>query len=125
MNPPQHVHLSDSSSPDPEPRRRRVIVADIGCLLCGRRVGAILTDQWPPAGAVVSFQAEAARTTRPLAAWWRLRCAICGGNTAVTELTQRTVRLEPQVDWRSDRPRRGRPPKRLLAERILTDPDAA
>jgi hypothetical protein len=38
-------------------------------------------------------------------------------NTAADELTTRTVRLDPVIDWREVRPRRGRPPKSLVKQR--------
>ena len=38
-------------------------------------------------------------TVRVLTTWWHLRCPDCGGNTAVSELVVRTVRLDPPADW--------------------------
>jgi hypothetical protein len=49
---------------------------------------------------------------------------VCGGNTAAAEIETRIVRLEPLVDWREQRPRRGRPPKRLVELRRKGGPDA-
>jgi len=60
-----------------------------------------------------------------LANIWRLRCPVCGGNTAADEITVRTIRLEGPTDWKADRPRRGRPPKRLVMLRQAGGPDAA
>jgi hypothetical protein len=54
-----------------------------------------------------------------------MRCPTCCGNTEVTELTLRNVRLEGPTDWQSDRPRRGRPPKWLVALRRAGGSDAA
>jgi len=70
------------------PSPQRVIVAEVTWLLCAR----------------------------PLAAWWRLRCSVCGGNTAGSELVVRTARLVLPTDWQNERPRRGRPPKQLAAQ---------
>lgn len=92
------------------PRPQRVIVAEVTCLLCARPVGTATADRWPPGGSVL-FQPAGAPGARPLAAWWRLRCPVCGGNTAASELVVRTVRVEPPTDWQTERPRRGRPPR--------------
>jgi arylsulfatase A-like enzyme len=43
----------------------------------------------------------------PTCSLWRLRCPICGGNTAATDVQVRTVRVGLPSDWQSDRPRRG------------------
>ena len=51
-----------------------------------------------------------------IADWSRLRCATCGGNVYVEEI--RTARLYPSGSWDDlERPRRGRPPKRIVAQR--------
>ena len=71
------------------------------------------------------FQPADSSTARPLANIWRLRCPVCGGNTAADEVTVRTVRLEDPTDWEADRPRRGRPPKRLVELPQTGAPDAA
>jgi hypothetical protein len=60
-----------------------------------------------------------------LANIWRLRCPVCGGNTAADEVTVRSVRLEGPTDWKADRPRRGRPPKWLVEQRQADASDAA
>jgi hypothetical protein len=98
------------------PVRRRVFVAEIGCLLCGREAGVAVSQHWPPAGPIL-LQAPGAQTTTLVRAGWRLRCGVCGGNTAANEVRTRTVRLEPAIDWREVRPRRGRPPKWLVEQR--------
>jgi hypothetical protein len=84
--------------------------------MCARSIGTILADRWPPRGSVLFTSPESTRA-RPLATWWRLRCPICGGNTAATEVEVHTVRHEPPPDWQDDPPRRGRPPAWLVAQR--------
>ena len=106
------------ATPTPTPVRRRVFVAEIVCLLCGREAGTATAEQWPPTGPIL-FQPPDAQAPTPVRAWWRLRCPVCGGNTAADEVTTRTVRLEPVIDWREVRPRRGRPPKWLVDQRRL------
>ena len=95
---------------------RRVMVAEITCLLCARTIGTATADTWPPASPVL-FQPIGSRTVRVVAAWWRVRCPDCGGNTVVSELVARTVRCESPADWSAERPRRGRPPNWLVAQR--------
>lgn len=112
------------SSPAPVPACQRMFVAEIACLLCARPVGTARANRWPPTGLVL-FQPASSSTASPLATIWRLRCPVCGGNTAVNELTVRTVRLEAPIDWQADRPRLGRPPKWLVRLRQASGPDAA
>jgi hypothetical protein len=113
----------DEHTPKPPPvRRRHVLVAEIVCLLCGRSTGTALAEHWPPTGPIL-FRPPDAETPAVVRAWWRLRCAICGGNTAASEVTTRTVRLEPAHDWREEKPRRGRPPRCLAELRQAREPD--
>ena len=123
------VHLPVSALHDdvsaPPPRvRRRLFLAEIVCLLCGRETGTALSEHWPPTGPIL-FEPPDTPTVTLVRAWWRIRCTVCGGNTAATEVTIRTVRIEPAIDWRTDRPRRGRPPKWLVEQRRNAGPGAA
>jgi hypothetical protein len=114
----------DDHLPKKPPVRHRLFVAEIVCLLCGRSTGTALAEHWPPTGPIL-FQPPDAETPAVVRAWWRLRCAICGGNTAAGEVTTRTVRLEPAHDWRGEKPRRGRPPKWLAELRQARASDQA
>ena len=67
---------------------RRHVVAEVTCLLCARLVGTVIADRWPPGGPV-RFQPAGASSAHILAAWWRLRCSVCGGNTAASEFLSR------------------------------------
>jgi hypothetical protein len=107
VEPPPGPPVETTVTP-PAPVRRRLFVAEIVCLLCGRDTGTALSEQWPPTGPIL-FQPPDARTPVVVRAWWRVRCAVCGGNTAASEVTTRTVRLEPAIDWREEKPRRGSP----------------
>src|SRR5262245_12102539 len=98
------------------PRSQRVIVAAIAFLLWCRPVGTAMSVRWPPTGPIL-FQAAASECSTRVVAWWRLRCGVCGGNTAASELTTRLLRQEPAIDWKANRPRRGRPPRWLVAYR--------
>ncbi len=109
MSSPQPLNIP--SSPAPKPERQPLFIAEIACLPCA--TGPVL------------FQPAGLSTARPLANIWRLRCPVCGGNTAADEITVRTVRLEGPTDWKADSPRRGRPPKWLALLRQAGGPDAA
>jgi hypothetical protein len=97
-------------------RSPKVIVAELACLVCARSIGSATADCWPPRGPVL-FKPADSTNARWLATWWRLRCHTCGGNTAATELVVRAIRLDAPSDWQADRPRRGRPPAWLAAQR--------
>jgi transcriptional regulator with XRE-family HTH domain len=89
---------SQPADPAPSlPRRRSVVrvTVELACLLCGR--------------AQATLEAGT-RSPQPT------RCATCGGSVVVAEVTRRRVWLET-VDWSAERPRRGRPSKRLAAQR--------
>lgn len=93
-----------------------VFVAEISCILCCREVGIAIDVRWPPVGSVL-VQLEGTRTLRRVELR-RLRCPDCGGNTSPTEVTTRLLRRERPVDWQqAEQPRRGRPPKWLVARR--------
>jgi hypothetical protein len=114
LDPPTHTPTSAA------PHRKQVIVAELACLMCARPIGTATTDCWPPRGPV-RFKPTESTTTHRLGTWWRLRCPTCGGNTAATELVVRTARVEPPTDWQADRPRRGRPPAWLAAQRLAAE----
>jgi hypothetical protein len=94
---------------------RYVFVADIECLLCARAIGVVIADHWPP-DAAVQFQPAGSSATTTIDSR-RLRCTSCGGNTVACEIVRRRMRKEGPIDWRSEQPRRGRPPKWLVDER--------
>ena len=71
------------------------------------------------------FRPADSTTERQLPTVSRLRCPLCGGNAIVDELDVRTLRLEAPIDWRAERPRRGRPPKWLAQQRQADESDTA
>ena len=88
---------------------------ELACILCNREVGAFQSATWP---APQSVQVARPGLAPSLVADWRqLRCENCGGSVLPSEIEQRTVRIESRIDWESDKPRRGRPPKWLAEER--------
>jgi transcriptional regulator with XRE-family HTH domain len=88
--------------------RRAVYTFEVSCLLCGRAVGELISARLP-LPAVAAFQPSGGQLQRAVV-WHRLRCGACGGNTWLGDVQRRWV--HPPVDWSSDQPRRGRPPKR-------------
>jgi hypothetical protein len=92
-----------------------VFVAEIACILCTRVLGTAIDTRWPPLNSVL-IQMEGSAVLRRLDLA-RLRCDVCGGNTSATEVTTRLLRSERAIDWQREQPRRGRPPKWLVAER--------
>jgi hypothetical protein len=107
----RELHMDDLDQPcpsTPEPARlpaddepsspRRVVervTVERACLLCGR-------------SQTIEISRSAPRPTR---------CTICGGSIIIVEVSRQRVRLET-VDWRAERPRRGRPPKGLATQRL-------
>ena len=101
---------SDSSASRPI----LVFHIDLICLLCGRALGILQTRRWP-SRAPALFRPDGQARAVEIADWCRLRCPTCGGNVYPDEVS--TVRVYPSVRWDDERPRRGRPPKWLLAQR--------
>lgn len=86
--------------------------AEVRCYHCGHTSGVIRRDQGAPGAPTVFHGAEDDRaiTIRSLA---ELRCARCRGSVYIEEFEKRYV--YPKIDFLDDeRPRRGRPPKRLV-----------
>jgi hypothetical protein len=97
------------------PTNRSVFVADVKCHLCGTVAGTIECEQ-PAGGRQVLFRQAGQQQARPITAWWRLRCARCGGPMFLEDADVVTRRVE-SADWVDEKPRRGRPPKRLVEQR--------
>jgi hypothetical protein len=103
-----------------KPQRRTFFVADLKCYMCGSVSGSIeseqsLTGARPTASPVLLRQTGRDQATQ-IANWRRLRCDRCGGPLFLDETDVVTRRYE-EYNWLDERPRRGRPPKRLIEER--------
>jgi hypothetical protein len=114
-----------------KPIRQTVFVADLKCYLCGSVFGSIEGQQ--PLTATASARPVLLRQrgqAQPveLLAWQRLRCDRCSGPLFLDETDVITRRID-EYNWLDERPRRGRPPKRLVEqrqrERELFDSQAA
>jgi uncharacterized C2H2 Zn-finger protein len=102
-----------------KPIRQTVFVADLKCYLCGSVFGSIESEQ--PLTATASARPVLLRQRgldQPLEvlAWQRLRCDRCGGPLFLDETDVITRRID-EYNWLDERPRRGRPPKRLVEQR--------
>ena len=95
--------------------------ADLTCLLCGRSLGTLDGgSSWPPHGEALLYRPGRDEPT-PVAGWWRLRCATCGGALMATEVTSHPVRPEVAVDWTPISARRSHPPNLVVAGRAVAD----
>ena len=111
-----HIPESAYRSEEFSASRTTVFVAEVACIMCTHVVGTAVDSRWPPVSTVL-FQAQGSTELRRVVLE-RLRCPECGGNTAPTEVTTRLLRRECPSDAEADdEPRRGRPPKWLVAQR--------
>jgi hypothetical protein len=103
-----------------KPERRTYYVADLKCYMCGGVAGSIESEQpftrAASAGNLVSLRQPGSQQPLQIANWQRLRCDRCGGPLFLDETEVVTRRYE-EYNWLEERPRRGRPPKRLIEER--------
>ncbi|HZU75520.1 MAG TPA: hypothetical protein VFA70_02080 [Dehalococcoidia bacterium] len=103
-----------------KPIRQTVFVADLICYLCGSVTGSLESDRpLVPAPAiphpVVLRQSGHPQPVQVLD-WRRIRCDRCSGPLYLDEADVVTRRID-SYNWLEERPRRGRPPKRLVEER--------
>jgi hypothetical protein len=103
-----------------KPIQHTFFVADLKCYLCGGVVGTLESEQaLDPRLArnrPVTLRQPGEKTGVQVLEWHRLRCTRCGGPLFLDE-TDVVVRRTDEYNWLEERPRRGRPPKRLLEER--------
>jgi hypothetical protein len=103
-----------------KPIRQTVFVADLKCYLCGSVFGSVESEQplassAATASPVLLRQAGQQQPVRVLG-WRRLRCDRCAGPLFLDEADVITRRVD-EYNWVQERPRRGRPPKRLVEQR--------
>ena len=100
--------------------RRTFFVADLKCYMCGSVSGSIESEQSLTGAPSPRPRPAAPARPRPARPGRRtggsLRCDRCGGPLFLDETDVVTRRYE-DYNWLDERPRRGRPPKRLIEER--------
>jgi hypothetical protein len=109
----------DPESTITKPQRRTFFVADLKCYMCGSVSGSIESEHaLTGAAALVRpvFLHQAGREPVQVVNWRKLRCDRCGGPLFLDE-TEIVTRRYEDYNWLEERPRRGRPPKRLIEER--------
>lgn len=88
--------------------------------MCGGVSGSIESEQALTGAAAlgrpVLYRQAGRDQPVQIANWRRLRCDRCGGPLFLDEAEVVTRRYE-NYNWLDERPRRGRPPKRLIEER--------
>jgi hypothetical protein len=101
-----------------KPIRRTFFVADLKCYMCGSVSGSIESEQslTAPTAAPSVLLRVPGQAEVQVADWRRLRCDRCGGPLFLDESDVITRRYD-EYNWLDERPRRGRPPKRLIEER--------
>jgi hypothetical protein len=113
---------SDQNRSTPSASRRSIVFTiELSCLLCAREAGVLQSPIWPACAG--SFLRPGVPAVHPTD-WHHLRCETCGGSVLPSEVTRMVVHSEPPIDWLADRPRRGRPPKRLGPQRKSGEPAA-
>jgi hypothetical protein len=112
--------MTTSETAFTKPVRRTFFVADLKCYLCGSVAGSIESEQALTAApnVVRPVQLRQPGQSQPIEVlnWKRLRCDRCGGPLFLDE-TDVVTRRYDDYNWLDERPRRGRPPKRLIEER--------
>lgn len=88
--------------------------ADVKCYHCGHTSGVVRVDRGVEK-ATPKFVAAGSEAETPIQSRASLRCLRCKGSTYFDEVVQKQE--YPTVDFLEDRPRRGRPPKRLVERR--------
>lgn len=96
-------------------------MADLKCYMCGSVSGSIESEQSlteATGAAVHPVRVRQPGQDKPVQVlnWKRLRCDRCGGPLFLDESDVVTRRYD-EYNWLDERPRRGRPPKRLIEER--------
>jgi hypothetical protein len=102
-----------------KPQRRTFFVADLKCYMCGSVAGSIESEQSLQGGGLgkgVLLRPAGRDEAVQVANWRHLRCDRCGGPLFLDETDVITRRYD-EYNWLDERPRRGRPPKRLIEER--------
>ena len=99
-----------------ELEQTRLLRAELRCYLCGETCGVLEAPPAPTMPRVAQFCAADGSPARMLA-WRALRCPRCSSGSLFVDAPEIVVRRLEHVNWADDRPRRGRPPRWLVALR--------
>ena len=102
------------------PQTTRVLRAELRCYLCSETCGVLEAPPAPGMPRVAQFCAADGSPARRLD-WSALRCPRCGSGSLFLDESEIVVQRLERVDWALDRPRRGRPPRWLVALRACQD----
>jgi hypothetical protein len=102
------------------PERNRVLRAELRCYLCAETCGALEAPPSPSMPPVARFFPADGSPGRVLV-WRRVRCPRCASGSLYLDEPETVVRRVEQIDWDLERPRRGRPPRWLVALRARQD----
>jgi hypothetical protein len=112
--------MTTSETAFTKPVRRTFFVADLKCYMCGSVSGSIESEQslteTPHVVRPVILRQAGRRQPVEVLNWKHLRCDRCQGPLFLDE-TDIITRRYDEYNWLDERPRRGRPPKRLIEER--------
>jgi len=114
--PTSSADLAEDARPDPPIQSYVIIRAGVMCLQCGRRLGFVqrVTDRERSSASVFYPEGKDAGASR---SWRSVHCPTCGGVPIVEDYEAVRQRVE-HIDWSLDRPRRGRPSKWLVQQRL-------
>jgi hypothetical protein len=112
--------LSPLTSCSPAPERHLVLRADLRCYLCAETFGVLEAAPAASMPPVARFCPADGSSSR-LLAWRGLRCPRCWSSSLVLDELETIVRRVERVDWGIEQPRRGRPPRWLIALRAQED----
>ena len=94
----------------------RFVEADVKCYYCGKLAGMLSQEDGPPRGSPVFLSSEGGPAAR-VANLAALRCRYCQGPLYCEE--PETVSRYVRGAQPLERPRRGRPPKRLSQQQAV------
>lgn len=99
-----------------EPQPRTAYVAELQCFLCGSTAGSVESDRNPPRPDGI-WQPAGDAPRQVVSDWRQIRCPRCAGALFV-ESVEAVVHYDDAEQLRREVPRRGRPPKWLVQERL-------
>jgi hypothetical protein len=103
-----------------KPEKTRILRAELRCRLCAETCGVVEAPLEAPMPRVAQFRASDGSPAQMLA-WSTLRCPRCSSGSLFLDEPEIVVRRLERVDWALERPRRGRPPRWLVALRDRQD----